>query len=413
MLLGGMHALDEPIERVLGTRRKVLMGLAVFAVAVNLRPAVVAVGPVLNGVGDDLRLEPWALSLLAALPLLCFGGLAPFAPRLGRRYGLEAVMTVVLALMSLSLLLRVAGGAVLLFAGTAVAAAAVAVANVLVPALVKREFPRRSGLLMGVYITVMAGSAALAAGLTVPVADVLGGGWRLGLGMWALPAAFALAFWLPRSRGQGARPPDAGLGAAGRLLRSPLAWQVTTFMGLQALTVYALLAWLPSMYQDHGWTPSAAGALLSVVLLVQMPGSLLVPVLAARAKDQRLSAASTSLLTAAGLLGILVAPVAGGWVWVWAVMLGLGTGGGFALALTLFVLRAGSSSETAQLSAMAQAFGYLLASSGPFLFGLLHDRTGGWIAPLVVLLALGVVQMVAGVLAGRALTVQSWSSART
>lgn len=403
------RALVRPVEnRGDGSsrRKNAFLALAVLAVAVNLRPAVVAVGPILTEIGDELELASWALSLLAAVPLLCFGALAPIAPGLGRRYGLEPVLAVVLTLIALALLLRVAGGPALLFAGTAVAAGAVAVANVLVPALVKRDFPARSGLLMGVYITVMAGSAAVAAGLTVPVADVLGGGWRLGLGMWALLAALSLGFWLPQVRRRAPLPVEVVAGGdVRRILRSPLAWQVTTFMGLQSLTVYALLAWLPAVYRDYGWSPSAAGALLSVVLLVQMPGSLLLPVLAARARDQRWAAACTTLLTAAGLSGILVAPIGG--AWVWAVLLGLGTGGAFALALTLFVLRGGSSRETAQLSAMAQTFGYLLAAAGPFMFGLLRDVTGGWRTPLVLLLALGGVQLVAGVLSGRPMTLQT------
>lgn len=382
------------------------MALAVLGVAVNLRPAVVAVGPVLGEIGEDLGLASWALALLVALPLLCFGALAPLGPWLGRRYGLEPVLAAVLALIALSLLLRVVGGATLLFAGTAVAAGGMAVANVLVPALVKRDFPRRSGLLMGMYITVMAASGAVAAGLTVPIADVLGGGWRIGLGAWSLLAALSLAFWLTRVRGRTSPPSEvASAGQVGRLLRSPLAWQVTTFMGLQSLTVYALIAWLPSVYQDQGWTPSAAGALLSVVLLVQMPGSLLLPVIAARARDQRGAAAAATLLTVAGLGGVLAAPVAG--AWLWAVLLGLGTGGAFALALTLFVLRGGTSTDTAGLSAMAQTFGYMLAAAGPFMFGLLRDVTGGWTTPLVTLLALGVVQLIAGVLSGRSLTLQT------
>lgn len=386
------------------------MALAVLAIAVNLRPAVVAVGPVLGEIGEDLGLASWTLALLVALPLLCFGALAPLGPWLGRRYGLEPVLSAVLAVIALSLLLRVAGGATLLFAGTAVAAGGVAVANVLVPALVKRDFPRRSGLLMGVYITVMAASAAVAAGLTVPIAHVHGGGWRIGLGVWSLLAALSLAFWLTRARGRTSPPPPevTSAGQVRHLLRSPLAWQVTTFMGLQSLTVYALIAWLPSVYQDQGWTPSAAGALLSVVLLVQMPGSLLLPVIAARARDQRGAAAAATLLTLAGLGGVLAAPVAG--AWLWAVLLGLGTGGTFALALTLFVLRGGTSTDTARLSAMAQTFGYMLAAAGPFMFGLLRDVTGGWTAPLVTLLTLGVVQLIAGILSGRSLTLQTTGS---
>ena len=373
-------------------------------VAANLRPAVASVGPVLAQVRDDLELASAGAAVLTALPVLCFGALAPVAPRLGRRHGIEPVLGAVLALLAAALLLRLTGGAAGLFVGTAVAAGAIAVANVLVPALVKREFAQRTGLLMGAYTTVLAGSAAVAAGLTVPLADLLGRGWRGGLGLWAVPAVVALLVWLPEVR-RHSRPPAAaaGAGAVRALLRLPVAWQVTAFMGLQSLLFYSVLAWLPTVYQDAGWTPAAAGLLLSVSILVQMPASLVVPVLASRRPSQRRYAAGATALTAAGLAGVLAAPTSA--AYLWAVLLGLGQGSSFALALTLFVLRGRTSADTARLSAMAQTVGYLLAAGGPLVVGLLHDATGGWRAPLALLVALAGAQLVAGDLAGRDRTV--------
>lgn len=386
------------------SRRRTLLVVGVLLVAANLRPALASVGPVLTELRADLGLSSTSAALLTTLPVLCFGALAPFAPRLARRHGIEPVLGVALALLAAALLVRLAGGPALLFAGTAVAAGAIAIANVLVPALVKREFPARTGLLMGAYTTTLAGTAALAAGLTVPATAAVGGGWRTGLGVWALLAVVALVAWLPEVRRNSSPPaPPPGAGEVCALLRSPLAWQVTAFMGLQSLAFYAVLAWLPTVYQDEGWSAASAGALLSVSVLVQMPGSLLLPVLATRARDQRVPAAATSLLTAAGLLGIVLAPTAG--AWLWAVLLGIGQGGSFALALTLFVLRGGSTADTARLSALAQTAGYLLAAAGPLLLGVLHDASGGWDVPLLLLVAVSAAQVVAGVLAGRARTV--------
>jgi CP family cyanate transporter-like MFS transporter len=384
-------------------RRPALLAAGVLLVAANLRPALASVGPVLTDVRDDLGLSSTSAALLTTLPVLCLGLLAPLAPRLGRRFGIEPVLGGVLALLVVALLARLGTGTAGLFVGTAVAAGAIAVANVLVPAFVKREFPGRTGVLMGAYTMALAGSAAVAAGLTVPLAGLLGGGWRAGLGVWAVPAVVTLALWLPAVRSHTAPPASpAAPGATVRLLRSPLAWQVTAFLGLQALGFYAVLAWLPTVYQDQGWSAPAAGVLLSVSVLVQMPVSLLLPVLATRARDQRLYAVGTALASAAGLLGVVLAP---GGAWLWAVLLGIGQGGSFALALTLLVLRAATTAGSARLSALAQTVGYTVAAAGPLLLGLLHDASGGWDVPLLWLVALTVVQLVTGVLASRARTV--------
>lgn len=385
--------------------RRLLAPLAVgiLLVAFNLRASLASVGPFLAEIQVDLALGTLGASMLTTLPVLCFGVLAPFAPRLGRRFGIEPVLSMVLVVLAAALLLRVAGGVAVLITGTALAAGAVAVANVLVPALVKREYAAHAGALMGVYTATLSGSAALAAGLTVPIARGLDGGWRVGLGLWAVPAVVAALLWLPLSR-RHSLPPNVNSTAArsASVLRSPLAWQVTLFMGLQSLGFYAVLAWLPTIYRDEGWSPPAAGALLSVSILAQLPASLLLPTIAVRARTQFLPVALTSASAAAGLLGVLFLPDQG--AWAWAILLGVGQGGAFALALTLFVLRAGSSADTARLSAMAQTFGYVIAAAGPLLIGLLRDSTGGWDVPLAMLLVLVLVQLGAGLLAARPLT---------
>jgi MFS transporter, CP family, cyanate transporter len=385
--------------------RRALLAAALLLVAANLRPAVASVGPVLADVREDLGLSSAGVALLTALPVLCFGALAPIAPRLGRRHGLEPVLGAVLVALAAGLLLRLGAGPAGLFAGTALAAGAIAVGNVLVPALVKRDFADRTGPLMGAYTTAIAGSAAVAAGLTVPVGELVGQGWRGALGVWAVPALVALVVWLPYVREHSRPPETVAAGAVRALLREPLAWQVTAFFGLQSLLFYSVLAWLPTIYQDEGWTPAASGLLLSVSVLVQMPVSLAVPVLASRARDQRALAAAASLLTAAGLAGVLVAPTAAAYLWVG--LLGLGQGAAFALVLTLFVLRGGTTADTARLSALAQTVGYLVAAAGPLAVGLLHDARGGWDLPLALLLGLALVQVVAGDLASRARTIRT------
>jgi CP family cyanate transporter-like MFS transporter len=338
---------------------------------------------------------------LTAVPVLCLGALAATAPALARRWGMEPVVALLLATLVGALLLRVVAGTGALFAGTVVASGAIAIGNVLLPALIKRDFPASQGLMMGVYTMALSGSAALAAGVTVPVGAALGQGWRGALAAWALPAAVALLLWLPFARGHTA-PPGPGR-PDHPLVRDPLAWQVAVFFGLQSLSFYAVLSWLPSIYRDHGYSPAGAGLLLSVSALVQVPVTLLVPRLLSRARDQRAAAALCTALTGAGLAGILLAPTAVPWLWI--LLLGLGQGGSFATGLTLFVLRTGTSADTARLSALAQTFGYLLAACGPLMVGTVHDLSGSWTLPVALLLVLLLPQLVSGVLAGRPLCV--------
>jgi CP family cyanate transporter-like MFS transporter len=350
---------------------------------------------VLTEIRADLGLSGGLAAVLTSVPVLCLGLLAPAAPVLARRWGIEPVIALVLGVLTTGLLVRVLGGTAALFAGTVLASGAIAVANVLLPALVKRDFPASTGTMMGVYTMSLSGSAAVAAGITAPLAEATGG-WRGGLGGWAVPAAVALLVWLPLARGRG---PAADQGGGRRLRRDPLAWQVTAFFGLQSLSFYAVLSWLPTVYRDSGYSAVAAGAVLSGSALVQIPVTLLLPRLATRARTQRPHALAATACTAAGLAGVLTAPTAA--PYLWAVLLGVGQGAAFAVALTLLVLRARDTADTAGLSAMAQSLGYVLAASGPFLVGAVHDRTGSWAPPIGLLLLLLVPQAVAGALAGR------------
>jgi CP family cyanate transporter-like MFS transporter len=393
---------DSSTETAVHRRHSVLLALSVVLVAINLRPAVAGVGPVLPELRAGLPLSGAGAAVLTTLPVLCFGLLATVAPRLARRYGIEPVLIGVMAALAVGALARVLDGPPLLFAATVVAGGAIAIGNVLLPPLIKRDFPDRSGLMMGVYTMAVSGSAAVAAGLAVPLADASQLGWRGALGAWAVPAAVAALVWLPQMRSH-TRPPSSP--PAGRsLLRDPLAWQLTIFFGLQSLSFYAILGWLPSMYRDFGASPAVAGFLLSFSGLVQIPVALFIPSLANRAFHQVWYAAVGSAVIGVGLAGVLLAPMAA--PFLWAALIGAGQGGCFALGLNLFVLRTERVVDTARVSAMAQSIGYTICAFGPLLVGLLHDATGSWTAPLVLLLALVVPQLVAGALAGRRRTLR-------
>jgi CP family cyanate transporter-like MFS transporter len=382
----------------------VLLAGGVILVAINLRPAAASIGPVLDRIQDDTGLSSGWAGALATLPVLCFGLLAPLAPPLARRLGVHTTIAVAMFALLTGMLLRLVPGDFFLFAGTALAGAAIAISNVLVPVIVRRDFPDRTGTAMAVYTTSLIGFAALSAGTTVPVADALGGGWRPGLGIWAIPAVIAAVAWLPAFVRRDAHG-GADAGGAARtpvvrpLLRQPLAWQVTLFFAVQSGGFYATLAWLPDIFRSHGASDSRAGFLLSLSIVVGLLTSTTLPGLAARMRDQRWLVVVCCTVWAAGLIGIIVAPMSAPYLWV--VLLGLGQNSTFPLALMLIVLRGGSIATTEGLSTLSQSVGYVLAAICPLAVGAMHGAAGSWTPPLILLLALLVPQLVFGLAAGR------------
>jgi len=405
---GTIRAMSKQPARTETSKTWLLIAAGIVLIAANLRPAVTSVASLLTEIRLDVGLTPTTAALLTAAPVVCFGLLAPFGPRIADRIGLERTLGAVLVGIVLGLVIRLGPGELTLFAGTIVAGGAIAVGNVLLPALVKRDFPARAGVLTGAYTTALQISAAMAAGLSVPIAAALGG-WRWGVGFWAIPAFATLLIWLPQLRSRTRPPVEDARNSVRALLRNPLAWQVTLYFGIQSLEFYAVISWLPTIYRDYGFSASDAGLILSVTTLMGAPAALIMPILATRARDQRVHALVIGVITSSGIAGVLLAPTA--LPWVWASLIGIGNGAAFPLALTFLVLRTRSSFDTARLSAMAQSFGYVIAASGPLTVGILHEAFGGWSAPLGFILLLIVPQTIFGIAAGRRLFVRSGAPA--
>jgi len=392
-------------QQVPALQRPWLLLLGLVLVALNLRPALSSMAPVLGQVAAGLGLNASEAGLLTTLPVLCLGLFAPLAPILARRFGSERVILGILLTLALGIVVRSALGAVGVFIGSVMAGASIGIIGVLLPGIVKRDFPQHAGTLTGVYTMALCLGAALAAGATVPLTQHFEGNWALGLGFWMIPALLAMLVWLPQAR-QGHGLHKVTYRVRG-LWRDPLAWQVTLYMGLQSSLAYIVFGWLPSILIGRGLSPTEAGLVLSGSVIVQLISSLSAPWLATRGNDQRLAIVVVMLVTLAGSFGCLYAPVEG--LWGWAVLLGLGQGGTFALALTLIVLRSKDPHVAANLSSMAQGVGYTLASMGPFAVGLVHDLTGGWAAVGWIFAVLGIGAIVFGLGAGRALHVQASS----
>lgn len=375
-----------------------LVALGCMLIAANLRPAITAVGPLLGDIRAATGISATAAGLLTTLPLLAFAGISSLAPVIARRIGLERALLAVLLVLAAGLLVRSAGPASTVFAGTAVLGAAIAVGNVLLPGLVKQDFPRRAGLLTGLYSTTLVGMAGVGSGLSIVLADRLGLGWRGSLASWGLLAVAVAALWAPHAR-RSSRPPAPAQLTRLRLRRSLLAWQVTVFMGLQSLLFYGLITWLPTLLEDGGMSASAAGWMVALMQVVSLVTTIGVPMVVDRRADQRLLVVVSSTTCLLAVMGLWTLGAEAAVVWI--VPLGLGIGGVFSLALLFFVLRASDPRHTNALSGMAQSFGYGIAAIGPIGLGFLHDATGSWDVPVLTLAATTVGLLVIGLSAAR------------
>jgi CP family cyanate transporter-like MFS transporter len=363
----------------------VLLGL-------NLRTVVASLPPLLDTVRADLGLSGTAAGLLTALPVLCFGVLAPVVPRLVRRFSIERVLTACAVLTGAALALRGAGGVAALFAGTLLAGSGVAVAQATLPVYIRTGHPERIGLLTGAFSMALPLGATLASALAVPLENALGS-WERSLAAWSLLAVAAVLVWLPRGAATRVSGP-----VPSPLRRDGLAWAVSLYFGIQSMAFYIGLSWLPSILADAGYSDEGAGFLQALASLVQLPTAFLVPLLASRLRSQEAILAAIVATSAIPVAGLLVADDA---AILWMVLLGIGQGGALGLALILPVLRGGEPGTVATLTAMTLSIGYLGAATGPWLAGVLHDATDGWRATLVFLLAVTVLQLVPGLPASR------------
>lgn len=388
------------VERGVGVSRvsRVVL-IAGFALAsLNLRPALASVSPVLDEIMGDLGLTAAGGGAITTAMVVCLGVLGPLAPLLARRFGLDRTLMAGLLILAAGVMLRSAGSVPALYAGAAVAGMAIAVMNVAMPGVVKQHFPSRVGLFTGIYVSGLVLGSAAASGLMIPLERATGYGWRGVTAMAAIPALAAAALWLPQALRRPARSEVAPRPFA-PLLRARMTWYVSAYMGLQSLTFYVMLAWLPTIFKDAGLPADQAGYLLGLTSLAQVAATLAVPILAGRARSQVSYVTAATLITVVGYLGVLLAPAT--LPWLWMIVLGVGQGASIALALLIITLRAPDPVSVTALSAVAQSVGYVLAALGPLVVGALHQFSGGWTLPLLAGLGACGLQLAAGFLAGR------------
>ncbi|WP_149180096.1 MFS transporter [Streptomyces sp. TRM49041] len=413
-----------------------LLVVGLVLAALNLRPAITSLGALLEEVRTGLHMSGGVAGVLTSVPPLCFAVFGLAAPRLARRFGAATVVCAGMAAIAAGMVVRpFADGTAGFLAASALALMGIAVGNVLMPVIVKRYFPDRVGTMTGLYSMALALGTSLAAAVTVPLTQALGGSWRTGLGVWAALAVLAVLPWtaVVRDRRHAAPPtgapathtahtapvthtahtvpaaPDASRTAsrtaapAPRVVRSGTAWALACFFGLQATGAYITMGWMPQIFRDAGVPAGTAGVLLAVTMVMGVPLAFVIPRVAGRMRQQGPIVVVLGLSGLAGYAGLFAAPAAG--AWLWAVLLGI-SNCAFPLALTMIGMRARTGGGVVRLSAFAQSVGYLISVPGPILVGALYQHSGGWTAPLALMTALIVPQMVAGVLAGRDRTIE-------
>jgi CP family cyanate transporter-like MFS transporter len=381
------------------TRAAAVAVAALLLAAVNLRLAVTSIGPVLSEIRSGLGMSSTVAGLLTSIPAFCFALLGLAAPRLARRFGAARVIIVGLAVLAGGLALRAyATGTVLFLLLSVVSLAGIAVVNVLLPMVVKEEFPTQVGTMTGLYTVALNLGATLAAAATVPLTNAFGGDWRLGLACWAVLAVIALPAWIPLARPHHDRAAQPAAHTLVRVSRHPVAWALAVYFGLQSTSAYVIIGWLPQIYRDAGLSADEAGLLFASTSLLGVPLGFVLSAVAGKLRSQSLIAAVLAVFGVAGYLGLWWDPAAA--PWLWAILLGI-VNTAFPLVLTMIGLRGRTPATVVRLSAFAQGVGYLLAIPGPILIGLLHDHTNGWRVPLALMIALMIPQGIAGVAAGR------------
>ncbi|MCT4739633.1 CynX/NimT family MFS transporter [Raoultella ornithinolytica] len=379
-------------------RRHLLLIAGILFIASTLRVTFTGAAPLLDAIRADYGLSTAQTGMLTTLPLLAFGLVSPLAAGVGRRLGIERSLLVALVLICLGIGLRSLPSTALLFGGTAIIGCGIALGNVLLPGLIKRDFSQHVARMTGAYSITMGGAAALGSAMVVPLA-LAGFGWHGALLMLMVFPLLALLVWLPQTR-KTATAPLTGSGAMHNrgIWRSALAWQVTLFLGINSLVYYVIIGWLPAILRSLGYSEAQAGSLHGLLQLATAAPGLAIPLILHRLKDQRAIAIIVALMCAISACGL--------WFWpgqavVWTLIFGFGSGATMILGLTFIGLRANSAHQAAALSGMAQTIGYLLAACGPPLMGKIHDANGDWQIPLLAVALISVVMALFGALAGR------------
>lgn len=380
---------------------KTLLILGIILIAANLRPAITSVGPVVRSIRTDLHLSNGVAGFITTLPLISFALISPLAPKIAQKLSNELTLLLSLLILIFGICLRYIPTPATLFIGTALIGIGIAIANVLLPSLIKHKFPAKVGIMTSLYSTFMGCFAALASGITVPLAQGLHLGWRKALFVWGILVIIAIVIWLPQLRSRETfRRKVTTEGSNRSVWSSGIAWQVTFFMGLQSFLFYSTIAWLPEILNSHGLSMTSAGWMLSIMQFISLPATFITPIVADKMNNQITIVVGIGIFYMAGLLGL---QRGGNFILltIWIFLIGLAQGASISLALAMIGLRSENAKQAGDLSGMAQSAGYLLAAIGPIFIGFLFDQTNTWSLPIYMLIFVSIIMLIAGIGAGR------------
>jgi len=373
--------------------QSLLLIIGILLIATNLRVALTSVGPLVDMIREDTGISNGAIGMLTTLPLLAFAMFSMLAPKLAGSFGINFILMLSLIVLVIGILVRSIDNIKLLFLGTFILGSAIAMGNVLLPALFKQNFPYQIGLMTGLYTTVMNLFGALASGLSFPIAQHLNIGWRPTLASASILVIIAILLWIPQLADNRSFKTKRNT-LTKNVWCSKNSWYITLFMGLQSLLYFVMLSWLPKIFVHYNLTSSEAGWMLSLMLIFTIPANFVIPIIFDQIKKQYLVIIFIVMITLSGLIGILIF---GGFLAIlWSALLGFGIGGCLSLSLSLVALRSTDTKQTSQLSGMAQSVGYILAAIGPVLFGVLQDLTNSWSVPIMVMIINCVLLFIAG-----------------
>lgn len=375
----------------------------ILFIASTIRSPLTSVGPIIGSIRDQLQISNSLAGFLTTIPLLAFAIVSPFAPRISKRFGLASTLFYALLILMVGILMRSEGSSSLLLIGTFLIGVGIAFANVLLPSLLKLSFPLHIGLMTGLYSVSMNISATLASGIAAPIANQTSYGWQGALGIWGIITFLAIIVWIPQVRKKPESEKEISKNVKVHvktpLWKSPIAWSITFFMGLQSFLFYTTSSWIPVILQSTGFTDEAAGWMLSLVQFAQLPMLFIIPVVADKVRNQGALVIAILVCYLIGYGGVQFGSE--NLTALWMIFIGLGGGSAFGLSMMFFTLRTSTPEQAASLSGMAQSFGYLLAAVGPVLFGYLHDWTGSWTVPLYIFMVIAFFIFLAGMYAAK------------
>lgn len=358
------------------TRATWLFVLGIVCISFTMRSPITSVGPIINLLKEQLHISNVIAGFITTIPLLAFAIVSPIVPKIARKYGIERALFLSLFILAIGVILRSTGSSIALYSGTVLIGIGIAFSNVLMPSILKLRFPLQIGLLTGIFTVAMNVTASIAAGVSYPIASSAFG-WQGALGIWLVFIVIAIAVWFPQTRTVShQQAQQTGQPPAKKIWQYPLTWALTFAMGLQSFLFYTTASWIPSMLIEQGMQPSAAGIMFSIMQLSQIPMTFLIPILAGRTNDQRKIVVFFTILYMIGFGGLLLE-------WtnatiIWMILLGLAGGASFGMCMMFFSVRARNAYEAAELSGFGQSLGYVLAATGPVLYGFVHDQAGSF-----------------------------------